>query len=201
MNAGMEMKFNNNIVNHAPTGLEFLPSIATPRLVIQCARDLAQTRAAYQLTSIPDIQKGMEFPQAFTLKAFRHGLRVPPPRQLFLIVERENHANIGIIVLWRVPKTSGWWQILYGIAPESRGRGFAKEAIDGLIKYLGGIPTVRGVLAQVRPENQASIAVLQHLGMMRKNVQKDLYFYLVFEKSFPEFTSRQDRNGCRGNSS
>jgi RimJ/RimL family protein N-acetyltransferase len=62
------------------------------------------------------------------------------------------------------PDASGSVEIGYGVVPESRRRGYAREAVDGLLARAFADPRVARVLAHTLPELAPSIAVLHSAG-------------------------------------
>lgn len=84
----------------------------------------------------------------------------------FTILERRTNADVGSCAFKGPPDADGMVEIAYGIAPEYRGRGYAKEAARGLVEYArhAGVRVVR---AHTLPENAASIRVLASCGFAR----------------------------------
>ena len=84
----------------------------------------------------------------------------------FTIVERATSAAVGSCAFKGPPDADGMVEIAYGIEPEHRGRGYAKEAALGLVEYAreAGVSVVR---AHTLPENAASIRVLAACGFQR----------------------------------
>jgi RimJ/RimL family protein N-acetyltransferase len=75
-------------------------------------------------------------------------------------------------------------EIGYTIAPGYQNRGFALEAVNGLLFYLFNDLKIRLVIAQTDPENNPSIALLKKIGFCEKaklsgkTGKDDLYFEL-----------------------
>jgi RimJ/RimL family protein N-acetyltransferase len=80
-----------------------------------------------------------------------------------LVVERDGGAVVGGIGLFGAP-TDGRVEIGYGIVPSRRGRGYATEAVRGMLRHAFGQPDVDEVIAFVDPANPASVRVLTQTG-------------------------------------
>lgn len=63
--------------------------------------------------------------------------------------------------------TRGAVEIGYSIAPEFHRKGYATEAVGGLLQFAFADPRVRRVLAETFPELIASIGVLRKSGFVR----------------------------------
>jgi len=63
------------------------------------------------------------------------------------------------------PDESNEVEIGYAMVPEYRGRGLATEAAGGLVGWAFSHPEVTAVKAETLPDGQASIKVLEKLGM------------------------------------
>lgn len=59
-------------------------------------------------------------------------------------------------------------EIGYTILPEQRRRGYAAEAVRGLLLWAEATGEVGAVIACVRPENRASLAVIDRVGGFRE---------------------------------
>jgi RimJ/RimL family protein N-acetyltransferase/ketosteroid isomerase-like protein len=84
----------------------------------------------------------------------------------FALAERETGAVVGACGYKGPPDADGVAEIAYGVDPDHRGRGYAKEAAAALIDFALGAG-VRIVRAHTRPENSASGRVLDACGLMR----------------------------------
>ena len=81
----------------------------------------------------------------------------------FAIVERESGATVGACAYKGPPDADGVVEIAYGVEPAYRRRGYAKEAAAALVDYAteAGVRLVR---AHTRPDNDASVRVLESCG-------------------------------------
>ena len=88
---------------------------------------------------------------------------------LFYIAEAPADAAsrprlIGVAGYKGAPDEQGVVEIGYGIVPERRRRGFAREAVEGLLARAFGDARVGTVIAHTLPELVASIGVLRATG-------------------------------------
>jgi [ribosomal protein S5]-alanine N-acetyltransferase len=82
----------------------------------------------------------------------------------FAIVERATGAVVGSCGFKGPPDADGMVEIAYGLAPEYRGHGYAREAACALTDYALGAGGARCVRAHTRPDNAASVRVLVACG-------------------------------------
>jgi RimJ/RimL family protein N-acetyltransferase len=63
-------------------------------------------------------------------------------------------------------------EIGYAVAAEARGRGIGGWTVDAFLAWLAGVG-VRSVIASVRPDNEASLAILRRRGFVEYGSQID----------------------------
>lgn len=99
---------------------------------------------------------------------FRHQMRVAPGRgvawRFWFLVEREANAVVGVAGLPGAV-IAGTARIGYSIYPAAQARGFATEAVRGLVEWLLGQPGILQVQATIAPDNGASLEVARKVGM------------------------------------
>lgn len=71
---------------------------------------------------------------------------------------------VGTVILLKLPDGNGEFEVGWHLHPENWGQGYATEAARGAIE-LAFDRGLEEVLAVVRPDNVASIAVCRRLGM------------------------------------
>ena len=86
------------------------------------------------------------------------------------VVLRESREMIGHAGFHGPPgvnalKDPGAVEVGYTVFPEHRGRGYATEAVEGLIR-LAGERGIRTVVASVGPQNEPSLAIVRKLGFV-----------------------------------
>lgn len=89
------------------------------------------------------------------------------------------HAGtvVGAVGFKGRPDASGAVDLGYGILPAWRGRGLATEASQGLIDHVRADPAVRRVTADCRTDNEASVRVLERLGLRRVGERRGLIYW------------------------
>jgi RimJ/RimL family protein N-acetyltransferase len=80
------------------------------------------------------------------------------------MVETEIAQVIGAGGYKGAPDDTGTVEIGYGVVPERRRRGFAREAVDGWLAHAFADPRVRRVIAHTLVELEPSIGVLRSAG-------------------------------------
>lgn len=85
----------------------------------------------------------------------------------FLVLRAADQHIVGACGFKHTPQ-DGRVEIGYGIAPGCRGQGAASAAVRQLLglAFAGGASGAREVLAEVRPDNEASARVVQRLGFV-----------------------------------
>jgi ribosomal-protein-alanine N-acetyltransferase len=84
-----------------------------------------------------------------------------------LVVHAADEMLIGETGFHGPPDGSGTVEVGYSIVPAYRGRGFATEATQALIRTALARPEVRRITAECLDDNFASLRVLEKLGMRR----------------------------------
>jgi ribosomal-protein-alanine N-acetyltransferase len=152
-------------------------TLATERLELIAATPEA-TRAALDGSSALEAALGARIPASwppeyldpdafeFTLARLAEG-----PEQakwwLHFFVLRETGAGrtlIGSGGYKGPPSADGMVEVGYGIVSDYRRRGFASEAVRGLLTQAFGVASVRHVIAETLPELAGSIGVLEKCG-------------------------------------
>lgn len=85
---------------------------------------------------------------------------------VWLAVERAETILVGSVGFKGKPDRHGCVEIGYGIEPGVRRRGYATEAVPALVDWAWGRGVAR-IVAECRPDNVASIRVLERIGMRR----------------------------------
>jgi len=105
----------------------------------------------------------------------------------FVIVSKADHRLVGEIVYFQKNMLNRSAELGYLVAPGERGNGFAREALQLLIKYLFLDMNLNKVYAQTASFNKASIKLLESLefkldGTLRQHhyYKGDLYDDLVY---------------------
>ena len=89
------------------------------------------------------------------------------------IVLKENREVIGSTSFHGVPDADGMMEIGLGIEEAFRNKGYAREALAGMWKWVCAYPEVKTLRYTVSPDNLASIAVINYFGFEYKGQQID----------------------------
>jgi len=87
-----------------------------------------------------------------------------PDEGRWAIERKSDGVVVGTALLLRLPDGDGEFEIGWHLHPDSWGNGYATEAAGGVIA-LAFARGMAEILAVVRPDNAASIAVARRLGM------------------------------------
>jgi ribosomal-protein-alanine N-acetyltransferase len=87
-----------------------------------------------------------------------------PWKDGFAVVHLADHVVIGLCSFTGPPSADGTVEIAYGIAPDYRGHGYAKEAAQALVDYAWASGVVSSICAHTLPESNASTHVLSKCG-------------------------------------
>ena len=85
----------------------------------------------------------------------------------------DNDEVVGACNHKTPPDAAGEVEIGYGVAATRRGRGYATEAVKGLISLAAADPRVRALTAQTAAANVASQGVLSRNGFTRVGEDDD----------------------------
>jgi RimJ/RimL family protein N-acetyltransferase len=102
------------------------------------------------------------------------------------IVLKENSEVIGSTSFHGAPDAQGMMEIGLGIENQYQNKGFAKEALLGMWRWVLTFPEVKLLRYTVSPENAPSIAVIKYFGFEYKGQQID-------EEDGPEDMYEMDR--------
>ena len=106
------------------------------------------------------------------------------------IVLKETHEVIGSTSFHGVPDSEGMMEIGLGVEEAFRGKGYAKEALQGMWRWVCQFPEVKTLRYTVSPENLPSISVINYFGFEYKGQQMDEIDgpENIYEMSTKEFT-------------
>lgn len=83
------------------------------------------------------------------------------------IVERATNEVVGDIGFHGPPDSDGRVEVGYSIVPDRRRRGYAAEALAGLVDWTARQAGVREVMARCEPSNVGSVRTLESQGFER----------------------------------
>ena len=120
---------------------------------------------------------------AFDIEAVRQD----PERRLWgdhlLITRLGPRRIVGSVVFHGRPDSDGIAEVAYGIEPASQRLGLATEGTRACVQWALGQPGVHSVCATTMPFHQASLRVIEKLGMQRCGEREHPLFgeLLVYE--------------------
>ena len=108
------------------------------------------------------------------------------------IVLSETNEIVGSTSFHGAPDELGMIEIGLGINPKFQNRGFAKEALSGMWRWVLESPEVNILRYTVSPDNRPSISVIRHFGFSLQGQQMDEEDGLedIYELSRSEFLDR-----------
>lgn len=108
------------------------------------------------------------------------------------IVLAETHEVIGSTSFHGAPDSEGMIEIGLGIEEPFRGKGYAKEALQGMWRWVCAFPEVKTLRYTVSPDNLPSIAVVRYFGFNFQGQQMDEIDGPedIYEMSTQEFLTR-----------
>ncbi len=90
------------------------------------------------------------------------------------IIERNERVAIGGIGLFQVaPPDDGALELGYGVNPAYSRRGYATEAVQGLLQWSRQQPNISNIVAACLENNIGSIRVLEKSGFIRTGTRLD----------------------------
>lgn len=91
----------------------------------------------------------------------------------YLLSRPEPRRLVGVVGHYGMPTPDGWVTVGYGICPHDEGRGFASEALSGMIAWGRAYGQLRGWRATTFERHHASVRVLEKNGFSRTCVSPD----------------------------
>jgi RimJ/RimL family protein N-acetyltransferase len=83
---------------------------------------------------------------------------------MWYFVRRADRTAVGVGGFKGLPSADGTVEIGYSVLEAQQRRGYASEAVEGLVAWAFGHPEVTRVIAETYPELVASVGVLEKTG-------------------------------------
>jgi ribosomal-protein-alanine N-acetyltransferase len=93
------------------------------------------------------------------------------------IESKETKRTVGDISFWKLIKEHHRAEIGYSALPEYWGKGLMTEAIKKVIEYGFSVMKLHSIEANVNPDNQPSIKLLERAGFVREAYFKENYYF------------------------
>lgn len=91
----------------------------------------------------------------------------------FVIIEKESERAVGVIDLYEVNFKHGYASVGILIAMDAdRGKGFAMDALQELIKYTRDYLELRNLQCSIHGDNPASVALFERMNFRKVGVRK-----------------------------
>ncbi|WP_108669925.1 GNAT family N-acetyltransferase [Peribacillus acanthi] len=100
---------------------------------------------------------------------------------VWLVKLKDTNEIIGDIGFKGKPDHLGKVEIGYGISPSAQRKGYATEAVDGLIHHAFSTRKVDKVVAECLQDNVASIKVLEKVGMTRIGSDYEMLYWEIIK--------------------
>lgn len=151
--------------------------VKTERLYLR-GIDESDTEMIIRWRSDPEVYKYFKSPHKITreehLAWFNTSYKSNENRCDWMCIENDTGDRIGVFGLAR---EEGSAEINYMLAPEAQHKGYATEAIKGLMDYSKTTWSVGKITAEVHRDNMASVALVERLGFSIYSTSKDFYIY------------------------
>ena len=112
------------------------------------------------------------------------------------VIEKASQQFVGWCGLWRLKETDET-EVGYALVKDFRGKGFASEAAEAFLVYGFEVLLLKEIVAVARPENRASRAVMERIGMSYdytgRFYESDLAHYSITREEF--FNAEARRRG------
>lgn len=154
-----------------------LDVIQTDRLLL---RGIDETDAELIVgwRSVPDVYRYFKFPHKITidehLEWYRNRYLSNENRFDWICIEKESEQRIGVFGLVRDEDKA---EVSYLLAPDAQHKGYANEAIRGLINYASETWNVQLVLAEIHEDNKPSIFLVKKMGFTLMSCVKPFGVY------------------------
>lgn len=138
--------------------------IETKRLLLR-GIDESDAELIVQWRSVPTVYQYFKAPHQISIEEhinwYRNRYLENVNRFDWICIEKESGNRIGVFGLCKEGKKV---EVNYLLSPEGQHKGYAVEAIRGLIEYASKMWNNKQVLAEIHCENQPSIALVEKLG-------------------------------------
>lgn len=111
------------------------------------------------------------------LEWFRHRYLNDNNRVDFMVTITESKEAIGVFGVKRADDMSRVVEISYLLKRESRGKGYATEAILQIIQWAVEYWKSNRVIAEIHKDNEASIRLVQNLGFKKRDSHEGFVVY------------------------
>jgi ribosomal-protein-alanine N-acetyltransferase len=93
------------------------------------------------------------------------------------IIQKHSNRLIGSFAYWRIIKTHGRAEIGYSIHPDFWGNGIMTETFKTLIEFGFNTMKLHSIEANVNPQNEKSIKLLERVGFKKEAHFRENFFF------------------------
>ena len=164
-------------------GLDELPSIATERLVLRAITP-SDASALFAIFSDEQVMRFwssaamVSIEEAEALAREIDALGRARTLLQWGIVVKDDPGLVGTCTLYRWERRHRRAELGYALRRDVWGRGYATEAVTGVLRFAFDAMGLHRVGADTDPRNAASARVLERLGFEREGVQRETYLHL-----------------------
>ncbi len=160
-----------------PFSAELLGLALTDRETVErrlSARFLPQWRSENQRSTLNGVLRALEADPASRVWRF------------YFILHAADRAVIGDAGFKGPPDHEGTVEIAYGIVPAYRRQGYTFEAVQALVQWAFGHPTVTRITARCDDDNAGSMRILEKLGMRHSGVKGHTLLWQLPRRERPD---------------
>jgi ribosomal-protein-alanine N-acetyltransferase len=158
------------------------PSINTKRLYLRKIEQ-SDINEIFLLRSDPVVMKYIDRPPAKSLddayiflKSIAD-LEIKREAVTWAITIKDDPKLIGTICYWNIKKEHYRAEAGYVLLPQFHGKGIMQEALTAVLDYGFNVMKLHSVEANVNPNNEASIKILERNKFLREAYFKENYYY------------------------
>lgn len=185
-------------------------TVSTDRLILRCVR-LSDAESILKYRSNPEIYEYQNWkPQMlqdvedYINRKISKVSNIPNTWYQLGIILKETNKLVGDIGIHFMDTDNLQVEIGFTLSLEYQGKGYAKEAVVGVINYLFNNLYKHRIIASVDPRNVKSIALLERIGMkIEAHFKKSIWFngewaddvvYAVLEEEWIDKNKKLKRN-------
>lgn len=145
--------------------------ITTERLVLR-GLQLSDANALFKYRSLPEVYKfqgwkpqTLKEVEAFITEKISKAPNIPDTWYQLGVIIKETEELIGDVGVHFIGPEDKQAEIGYTLNPEYQGKGYATEAVWGVLNYLFTTLKKHRITASLDPRNEKSIALVERIGM------------------------------------
>lgn len=100
----------------------------------------------------------------------------------WVIASKDHDTYLGSITLWNFNSTLTEADLGYEMLPEYQGLGYTQEALDAVLGFTKGHPTLQKIYGITHVQNVKSISILKKYNFILEALEEDRVTYSLFIK-------------------